>query len=79
MTLLADDCNIVHNVILAEGNEDVNMKIKSWLKNNRLTLNSVKTVIINFSNQFAENDNNSLSEKFAKSGRNLGMKIDNEL
>ena len=79
LTFFADDCNLVHNDILAGGNEDANMKIKSWFKNNKLTLNSDKTVIINFSNQIVENGKSSLTEKFAKRGRYLGMEIDNEL
>ena len=55
------------------------MKIESLLKNNRLTLNSDKTVIINFSNQIVENRKNWLTEKFSKNGRYLGMEIDKEL
>ena len=55
LTVFADVCNLVHIDILARGNEDVNMKIKSWFKNNILTLNSDKTVIINFWNQIVEN------------------------
>ena len=40
--IFGEDCNLVQIDILAGGNEDVNMKIKSWFKNNRLTLNSDK-------------------------------------
>ena len=79
LTLFADDCNLVHNDILAGANEDVNMKVESWSKNNRLTLKRDKTVRFNFWNQIVESGKNSWTENFAKSGRYLGMEIDNEL
>ena len=79
LTLFADDCNLVHNDILAGGNKGLNMKIKFGFKNNRLTLNSDKTVIIFFSNQIAQNGKNLLTEKFAKKSRYLGMETDNLL
>ena len=75
LTLFADDCSLLHNEKIDEGNNNVNIKYKLCFKNNRLTLSSNNIVIVNFSNEIDEIGKKMLTNKIAKMAETLEWKL----